>query len=106
MTFFFILLIIALLVFLVVQNLNNKHRLRKLVNALKNNDRTLLTKGSELSAGTILNDLENQIIEQIFEAETLEKRVVRREDLISAVVDGLVDAVIVFDKNFNIIFNV
>ena len=91
MTFFFILLIIALLVFLVVQNLNNKHRLRKLVNALKNNDRTLLTKGSDLSAGSILNDLENQIIEQIFEAETLEKRVVRREDLISAVVDGLVD---------------
>ena len=63
----FILLIIALLVFLVVQNLNNKHRLRKLVNALKNNDRTLLTKGSDLSAGSILNDLENQIIEQIFE---------------------------------------
>ena len=104
MTFFFILLIIALLVFLVVQNLNNKHRLRKLVDALKNNDRTLLTKGSELSARSILNDLENQIIEQIFEAETLEKRVVRREDLISAVVDGLVDAVIVFDKNFNIRF--
>ena len=74
MTFFFILLIIALLVFLVVQNLNNKHRLRKLVDALKKNDRTLLTKGSELSAGSILNDLENQIIEQIFEAETLDDK--------------------------------
>ena len=65
-----------------------------------NNDRTLLTKGSEFSAGSILNDLENQIIEQIFEAETLEKSC--REDPLSAVVDGLVDAVIVFDKNFNI----
>ena len=100
MTFFFILLIIALLVFLVVQNLNNKHRLRKLVDALKNNDRTLLTKGSELSAGSILNDLENQIIEQIFEAETLEKRVVRREDLISAVVDGLVDELLSIDAGY------
>ena len=104
MTFLFISLIIVLLFLLIVQNLSNKSRLKKLVEALRKNDQNLLKANSSNTKASAFYDLEQQIVEQIFEAETLEKRVGRREDLISAVVEGLGDAVIVFDKNFKIRF--
>ena len=89
---------------MIFQTLGNQARLRKLVKALKENDRKLLNEKLSFGSSTAYKDLEKQIIEQIFEAENLEKRVVRREDLISSVVDGLSDAVIVFDKSFKIRF--
>ena len=89
---------------MIFQTLGNKARLRKLVKALKENDRKLLNEKLSFGASPAYKDLEKQIIEQIFEAENLEKRVGRREDLISLVVDGLSDAVIVFDKSFKIRF--
>jgi len=100
----YITLIILLVILLIFQTLGNKARLRKLVKALKKNDRKLLNEKLSFGSSTAYKDLEKQIIEQIFEAENLEKRVVRREDLISSVVDGLSDAVIVFDKSFKIRF--
>ncbi|MAB61228.1 MAG: hypothetical protein CMO46_11930 [Verrucomicrobiales bacterium] len=100
----YITLIILLGILLIFQTLGNKARLRKLVKALKKNDRKLLNEKLSFGSSTAYKDLEKQIIEQIFEAENLEKRVVRREDLISSVVDGLSDAVIVFDKSFKIRF--
>ncbi len=100
----YITLIILLGILLIFQTLGNKARLRKLVKALKKNDRKLLNEKLSFGSSTAYKDLERQIIEQIFEAENLEKRVVRREDLISSVVDGLSDAVIVFDKSFKIRF--
>ena len=100
----YITLIILLGILLIFQTLGNKARLRKLVKALKENDRKLLNEKLSFGSSTAYKDLEKQIIEQIFEAENLEKRVVRREDLISSVVDGLSDAVIVFDKSFKIRF--
>ena len=100
----YITLIILLGILLIFQTLGNKARLRKLVKALKENDRKLLNEKLSFGSSPAYKDLEKQIIEQIFEAENLEKRVVRREDLISSVVDGLSDAVIVFDKSFKIRF--
>ncbi len=100
----YITLIILLVILLIFQTLGNKARLRKLVKALKKNDRKLLNEKLSFGSSTAYKDLEKQIVEQIFEAENLEKRVVRREDLISSVVDGLSDAVIVFDKSFKIRF--
>ena len=100
----YITLIILLGILLIFQTLGNQARLRKLVKALKENDRKLLNEKLSFGSSTAYKDLEKQIIEQIFEAENLEKRVVRREDLISSVVDGLSDAVIVFDKSFKIRF--
>ena len=100
----YITLIILLGILLIFQTLGNKARLRKLVKALKENDRKLLNEKLSFGSSLAYKDLEKQIIEQIFEAENLEKRVVRREDLISSVVDGLSDAVIVFDKSFKIRF--
>ena len=100
----YITLIILFGILLIFQTLGNKARLRKLVKALKKNDRKLLNEKLSFGSSTAYKDLEKQIIEQIFEAENLEKRVVRREDLISSVVDGLSDAVIVFDKSFKIRF--
>ena len=82
MTFLFISLIIVLLFLLVVQNLSNKSRLKKLVEALRKNDQNLLKANSSNTKPSAFHDLEQQIVEQIFEAETLEKRVGRREDLI------------------------
>ena len=73
-------------------------------NTKRKNDQNLLKTTSSNTKPSAFHDLEQQIVEQIFEAETLEKRVGRREDLISAVVEGLGDAVIVFDKNFKIRF--
>ena len=104
MTYLFIILIFFLSFLLILQNSRNKSRLKKLADALKKNDRNLLEEHSSSSNSSSYKDLEKQIIEQIFEAENLEKRVGRREDLISLVVDGLSDAVIVFDKNFKIRF--
>ena len=97
MTFFFILLIAILFFILIFQRRKNQRRIYKLAQALKSNDRKLLTGHSAKAHYSAYQELENLIIDQIFEAETLEKRVERREDLISAVVDGLGDSVIVFD---------
>ena len=105
MTYLFTILIFFLSFLLIHQNSRNKSRLKKLADALKKNDRNLLEEHSSSSNSSSYKDLEKQIIEQIFEAENLEKRVGRREDLISLVVDGLSDAVIVFDKSFKIRFD-
>ncbi|HAA88209.1 MAG TPA: hypothetical protein DCE22_08125 [Verrucomicrobiales bacterium] len=104
MTFFFILLIAILFFILIFQRRKNQRRIYKLAQALKSNDRKLLTGHSAKAHYSAYQELENLIIDQIFEAETLEKRVERREDLISAVVDGLGDSVIVFDQGLKIRF--
>ena len=104
MTFFFILLIAILFFILIFQRRKNQRRIYKLAQALKSNDRKLLTGHSAKAHYSDYQELENLIIDQIFEAETLEKRVERREDLISAVVDGLGDSVIVFDQGLKIRF--
>lgn len=104
MTFFFILLIAILFFILIFQRRKNQRRIHKLAQALKSNDRKLLTGHSAKAHYSAYQELENLIIDQIFEAETLEKRVERREDLISAVVDGLGDSVIVFDQGLKIRF--
>ncbi len=104
MTIYYILLIAVLFLILVLQRKKNQRRISKLALALKNNDRKLLTGHSAKAHHSAYQQLENLIIDQIFEAETLEKRVERREDLIAAVVDGLADAVIVFDQGLKIRF--
>ena len=104
MTIYYILLIAVLFLILVFQRRKNQRRISKLALALKNNDRKLLTGHSAKAHYSAYQELENLIIDQIFEAETLEKRVERREDLISAVVDGLGDSVIVFDQGLKIRF--
>jgi len=103
-TIYYILLIAVLFLILVLQRKKNQRRISKLALALKNNDRKLLTGHSAKAHHSAYQQLENLIIDQIFEAETLEKRVERREDLIAAVVDGLADAVIVFDQGLKIRF--
>ncbi len=104
MTFYYILLIAILFFILVLQRKKNQRRISKLALALKSNDRKLLTGHSAKAHHSTYQQLENLIIDQIFEAETLEKRVERREDLIAAVVNGLADAVIVFDQGLKIRF--
>ncbi|MDA7605774.1 ATP-binding protein [Verrucomicrobiales bacterium] len=104
MTIYYILLIAVLFLILVFQRRKNQRRISKLALALKNNDRKLLTGHSAKAHHSAYQQLENLIIDQIFEAETLEKRVERREDLIAAVVNGLADAVIVFDQGLKIRF--
>ena len=104
MTFYFILLIAILFFALILQRKKNQQRISKLTLALKSNDRKLLTGHSAKAHYSAYQELENLIIDQIFEAEALEKRVVRREDLISAIVDGLGDSVIVFDQGLKIRF--
>ena len=104
MTFYYILLIAVLFFILILQRKKNQRRISKLALALKSNDRKLLTGHSAKAHRSAYQQLENLIIDQIFEAETLEKRVERREDLIAAVVNGLADAVIVFDRGLKIRF--
>ena len=104
MTFYYILLIAALFIILVLQRKKNQQRFSKLALALRKNDRKLLTGHSAKASHSAYQQLENHIIDHIFEAETLEKRVERREDLIAAVVNGLADAVIVFDQGLKIRF--
>ena len=104
MTIYYILLIAVLFLILIFQRRKNQRRIYKLAQALKSNDRKLLTGHSAKAHYSAYQELENLIIDQIFEAETLEKRVERREDLISAVVDGLGDSVIVFDQGLKIRF--
>lgn len=104
MTFYYILLIAVLFLILVFQRRKNQRRISKLALALKSNDRKLLTGHSAKAHHSTYQQLENLIIDQIFEAEALEKRVERREDLITAVVNGLADAVIVFDQGLKIRF--
>lgn len=104
MTFYYILLIAALFIILVLQRKKNQERFSKLALALRKNDRKLLTGHSAKASHSAYQQLENHIIDHIFEAETLEKRVERREDLIAAVVNGLADAVIVFDQGLKIRF--
>jgi signal transduction histidine kinase len=103
-TFYYILLIAVLFFILVLQRRRNQRRISKLALAIKSNDRKLLTGHSAKAHHSTYQQLENLIIDQIFEAEALEKRVERREDLITAVVNGLADAVIVFDQGLKIRF--
>jgi len=103
-TFYYILLIAVPFFILVLQRKKNQRRISKLALALKSNDRKLLTGHSAKAHHSTYQQLENLIIDQIFEAEALEKRVERREDLITAVVNGLADAVIVFDRGLKIRF--
>ena len=60
----------------------NQRRISKLALALKSNDRKLLTGHSAKAHHSTYQQLENLIIDQIFEAEALEKRVERRKTLL------------------------
>ncbi len=78
--------------------------LRRLSEALLNHDRSALGGEPFDRAPPAVRELERHIFEQLFETETLERRVTRREDLLGAIVEGLGDAVLVFDQNLTIRF--
>jgi PAS domain S-box-containing protein len=63
-----------------------------------------LGDGPYHNAPSAFRELESLIFEQLSETETLEKRVSRRDDLVGAVLEGLADAVLVFDRTLSIRF--
>lgn len=104
MTTFFICLSAALAALLWLQHIRGKSYLRRLSDALASHDRESLGEGKFHRAPAPFRKLEKQIFEQLFETENLEQRIDRRERLLEVVVEGLGDAVIVFDQDLHIRF--
>ena len=72
--------------------------------ALQDHDRKALGSDDFHRAPAAVRELERQIFEQLFEEENLRLRVDRRELLLAAVVEGLGDAVVVFDREMMVRF--
>jgi signal transduction histidine kinase len=103
-TLFLIALVITLTLLLLFQRMRTTSNIRRLSEALSTHDRRTLGDGPFHRSPPEFRALEKQLFEQLFETESLEQRIVRREDLITTVVEGLADAVIVFDGGLNIRF--
>jgi PAS domain S-box-containing protein len=103
-TTFLICLSVALAALLWLQHRRGKSYLRRLSDALTAHDRGSLGDGRFHRAPAPFRKLEKQIFEQLFETENLEQRINRRERLLEVVVEGLGDAVIVFDQSLHIRF--
>ena len=104
MTYFLIALVLFLALLLIVQQKRTSSNLRRLSKALQGQDRHALGEMAFHRSTGAFKALEKQLFEQLFEAESLEQRIARREDLITTVVEGLTDAVIVFDGELNVRF--
>ena len=104
MTYLLIALVLFLALLLIVQQKRTSSNLRRLSKALQGQDRHALGEMAFHRSTDAFKALEKQLFEQLFEAESLEQRIARREDLITTVVEGLTDAVIVFDGELNIRF--
>ena len=104
MSFFLTILLIVLVLLLIIQKARVSSAIERLSSTLSENTSLEKNNGEKRRIHSAFIELENQIHQQIFEAHTLEDRVVRREDLITNVVEGLTDAVLVFDGSLNIRF--
>ena len=72
-SYYLIALVVVLVALLFIQHRRNNSHLRRLSEALRTDDRTSLGEAAYRSAPPAFRELEKQIFEQLFEAETLEK---------------------------------
>ncbi|MCP4849073.1 MAG: hypothetical protein GY899_14120 [Verrucomicrobiaceae bacterium] len=104
MTYFLIALASILAVLLFLQQKRTASNIRRLSEAMRKHDRQLLGGGRFHRSTDAFRTLEREIFEQLFESESLEQKISRREDLITTVVEGLSDAILVFDWEMKIRF--
>ena len=104
MTPFLIALVITLALLLLFQRKRTTSNIRRLSEALRTHNRRALGNIAFHRSTDEFRELEKQLFEQLFETESLEQRITRRENLITTVVEGLTDAVLVFDGELNIRF--
>ena len=99
-----VILLLALASALVFERYRHRREFGRLEEAIRKQDRRLLGSEDYERAPQHVRTLERAIFEQLFTAENLEESIVRREELLSSLVDGLGDAVIVTDRKNKIRF--
>ena len=104
MTYFLIALASMLAILLFLQQKRTTSNIRRLSEAMRKHDRQGLGDGRFHRSTDAFRALEREIFEQLFETESLEQKIARREDLITTVVEGLSDAILVFDGEMKIRF--
>ena len=104
MTYFLIALASILAILLILQKKRTASNIRRLSEAMRKHDRQGLGDGRFHRSTDAFRALEKQLFEQLFETESLEQKITRREDLITTVVEGLSDAILVFDGEMKIRF--
>lgn len=97
-------LCLTLATILIVERVRHKREFARLESAIRQQDRRQLGSKEYARAPGHIRSLEKAIFDQLFTAANLKETVIRREKMLSSLVDGLGDAVLVTDKKKRIRF--